>query len=604
MNERVKGVTLSRRKHGGLETAPPAPAPRFSVVVPADRSRREALSQDAPKSVSQAFVSALADLGVEHAFALFGGGIAPFCHALAESPIRLMHFRHEAGAAFAAIEASLASGRLVVVVATTGPGLSNLYTGMIAARLEGAKVLFVSGGTPAAQRGRGAFQETSNAASMNLLFSNGGLFNYAATLEDPAELEVALARLATGLSRPNGFIAHVCLPLPVQTARVQSSESPRIVTSAPAPDPGRSLAEIAELLSRETFVIWAGFGARHAGPAVRALAERTGARVMCSPRGKGVMPEGHPLFLGVTGLGGHSKVEASLSALKPQRTLVLGSRLGEFTSFWSPELLPSEGFIHVDVDPDVFGAAYPNVPTVGVQAEVSSFLEALLAHWPAPRTEDAAPLRREQPAIRPRESGLVRPSFLMAMLQREVVEKTDGIVLTEAGNSFALGTHHLRFDAPGRYRVSTAFGSMGHAATGVIGAALGSRRKAWAIVGDGAMLMLSEVSTAAAYGIDAVWVVLNDARYGMIAQGMRSIGWQPFETDFPRADFVAIARGMCGDGVQVERESEIQAALEAARAATGPFVIDVLIDPAELAPATKRNKSLVEQGVNGRGGGR
>jgi acetolactate synthase-1/2/3 large subunit len=337
---------------------------------------------------------------------------------------------------------------------------------------------------------------------------------------------------------------------------------------------------------------------------VRALAERTGARVMCSPRGKGVMPEDHPLFLGVTGLGGHSKVEASLRALKPQRTLVLGSRLGEFTSFWSPELLPSEGFIHVDVDPDVFGAAYPNVATIGVQAEVSSFLHALLAHWPAARSPSAAPSPSEAPALSAREVGLVRPSFLMRMLQREVVEKTDGIVMTEAGNSFALGTHHLRFDAPGRYRVSTAFGSMGHAATGVIGAALGSGRKAWAIVGDGAMLMLSEVSTAAAYGIDAVWVVLNDARYGMIEQGMQSIGWQPFETDFPRADFVAIARGMCGDGVRVTRECDLEAALARARDASGPFVLDVLVDPTELAPATKRNRSLVDQGVNGRGGGK
>lgn len=601
MNERVKGVTLPVRTDRGVESTPPSYEPRFSVVVPAQRSRREALErQPASRSVSEAFVAALADLGVEHAFALFGGGIAPFCHALADSPIQLMHFRHEAGAAFAAIEASLASGRLVVVVATTGPGLSNLYTGMIAARLEGAKVLFISGGTPPSQRGRWAFQETSSAASMNLLFSSGGLFNYAATLEDPAELEVALARLASGLSRPNGFIAHVCLPLPVQTARVQRSESPRIVTSAPQPDPGSSLAEIAKLLSNETFVIWAGFGARHAGPAVRALAERTGARVMCSPRGKGVMPEDHPLFLGVTGLGGHSKVEASLRASKPQRTLVLGSRLGEFTSFWSPELLPSEGFIHVDVDPDVFGAAYPTVPTVGVQAEVSSFLQALLAHWPAAGSGSAASSPVEAAPLRAREVGLVRPSYLMAMLQREVVEKTDGIVLTEAGNSFALGTHHLRFDAPGRYRVSTAFGSMGHAATGVVGAAIGSRRKAWAIVGDGAMLMLSEVSTAAAYGVDAVWIVLNDARYGMIAQGMQSIGWEPFDTDFPRADFVAIARGMCGDGIRVTRECDLEAALAAARDAAGPFVLDVHVDPTELAPATKRNKSLVDQGVNGR----
>lgn len=637
MNKRAKNMTLSRRVDAGTSAAsrfarpivatPVSLQPR-SEVQPSMAGQRSAMQAAtarhlsiepgaAQRSVSEALVAALVELGVEHAFALFGGGIAPFCDALAKSSLKLMHFRHEAGAAFAAIEASLASGRLAVVVATTGPGLTNLYTGMVAARLEGARVLFISGGTPAGQRGRGAFQETTGGASaLSLPGASGNLFHYSVSLEDKAELEVLLARLTSGVSRPNGFIAHVNIPLPIQTALVAKRAAPRIASSMPPPDAGNDVARIAALLSREDFVIWAGFGARHAGVQLRALAERTGARVMCSPRGKGVMPEEHPLFLGVTGLGGHANVEASLGRRRPQRILVLGSRLGEFTSFWSPELLPSEGFIHVDLDDEVFGAAYPNSPTLGIQAEIGAFLDALLARWPDARegfqlkSKSQSELQQEPPAqLRPgsrpgptllaRDRGPVRPSYLMAALQREVVEKTDGIVIAEAGNSFALGTHHLRFDQPSRYRVSTAFGSMGHAVTGVIGAALGSGRKAYAIVGDGAMLMLSEVSTAATYGIDCVWVVLNDARYGMIAQGMRSIGWKPFETDFLRADFVAIARGMCGDGIRVERESELEAALMAARLASGPFVVDVLVDPTELAPATKRNQSLVEQGVNG-----
>ncbi len=111
------------------------------------------------------------------------------------------------------------------------------------------------------------------------------------------------------------------------------------------------------------------------------------------------------------------------------------------------------------------------------------------------------------------------------------------------------------------------------------------------------MLMLNEINTAANYKTDAIWIVLNDARYGMIAQGMQSIGWQPFETDFPRADFVAVARAMGADGIRVERETELQAALQLARNTPGPFVVDVIIDPSEMAPANRRNKSLVAQGV-------
>ncbi|HET9958040.1 MAG TPA: thiamine pyrophosphate-dependent enzyme, partial [Polyangiaceae bacterium] len=141
--------------------------------------------------------------------------------------------------------------------------------------------------------------------------------------------------------------------------------------------------------------------------------------------------------------------------------------------------------------------------------------------------------------------------------------------------------------------------SMGQAAAGVIGAALGSGRKAVAIVGDGSMLMLNEINTAASYGIDALWIVLNDARYAMIAQGMESIGWTPFETDFPRADFAAIARAMGAHGARVEYESQLEAALERALSARGPYLLDVMIDPREKAPSNRRNRSLVAQGVKG-----
>jgi acetolactate synthase I/II/III large subunit len=554
-------------------------------------------------SGAEALVQTLAALGVEHAFGIFGGGIAPFCEALSRSSIRLLHFRHEAGAAFAAIESSLASGKLTVVVATTGPGLTNLYTGMVAARSEGAKVLFVSGGTSAAQRGRMAFQETrAYSGATSSLFSQGPLFHYAAMVEDAAELEVVAARLQTGSQQPSGFVAHLGFPLSTQIAELRDVKASRL-TSGPPPTCHRAqIAECAELLSREPFVIWAGFGARHAAPAIRELASRTGAPVMCTPRGKGIMPETDPSYLGVTGLGGHANVERYLRGARPARALVLGSRLGEMSSFWSSGLVPEMGLIHVDLDHEVFASAFPGVETRGVQAEVGAFVEALLEAWP----EHAACARPSVTALSPqrplaaRAAGPVRPSFLMSRVQRHVVEDTDAIVLTEAGNAFALGSHYLRFMDPNRYRVSTAFGSMGQAAAGVLGASLGSRGRAVAILGDGAMLMQNEINTAATYGIDAVWIVLNDARYGMIAQGMEAIGWEPFETDFSRADFVAIARGMGADGVRVQLESEVDAALERALRARGPFIVDVDIDRAEVAPAIGRNKSFVEQGVGGK----
>src|SRR5262249_31233488 len=197
--------------------------------------------------------------------------------------------------------------------------------------------------------------------------------------------------------------------------------------------------------------------------------------------------------------------------------------------------------------------------------------------WPrgsassAPLALPVAPL----PGLEARPRGSVRPSFLMQGVQREIVEQSAVNVIVDAGNGLALGNHYLRFPGPGRYRASTTFASMGHASAGVLGAALGPG-KAVAIVGDGALLMLNEINTAVSYGIRAVWIVLNDARYGMIAQGMQTIGWEPFATDFPRTDFVAIARAMGAGGMRVDREHDIEAALHAGLAAPGPFVIDVI----------------------------
>lgn len=577
------------------------PPEQHSMVVPA-RPTVTAPSTETI-SVSELLIDALAGLGVTHGFGIIGGGIAPFCEALRRSPIQLVHFRQEVGAAFAAIESSLASQRLSLVMATTGPGLTNMYTGMVAARREGANVLFVTGCTPPAQRGRGAFQETSlSAGDLANLFTPGALFHHAAILEDIAELAPTVSRLTSGVTRPHGFVAHLGLPISLQTTRAPRAGTPRLLTAPPSLCDEPTLERCAELLHDESLVIWVGYGARHSSDAVRKLAELTGARVMCTPRGKGIFPENSSAFLGVTGIGGHTSVVTRLLESPPDRILVLGTRMGEFSSFWLPGLTPRRGFIHVDLDADAFGASYPEVTTLGIQADINAFVGAMISRLSkrgSPRHERSS-LVPPSPARAPRRAGPVRPSFLMQVIQTELVEQSDAIILTEAGNSFALGSHYLRFQEAGRYRVSTGFGSMGHAAAGVIGATLGGRRKAVAIVGDGSMLMLNEMNTAACYGIDAVWIVLNDARYGMIAQGMQAIGWQPFSTDFPRVDFVAIARAMGCDGIRVESEEQVEIALRRALLASGPFLIDVIIDSTEPSPPNPRNASLVKQGINGK----
>jgi acetolactate synthase-1/2/3 large subunit len=555
--------------------------------------------QSTPVPIASLIVKMLEDMGVEYAFGVSGGAIAPLWAALQHSQIQLLHFRHEGGAAFAAIESHFASGRPVVVFTTTGPGITNALTGLFAAKWEGAKVIFLSPSTSTQQRGRWAFQETSTYTMANTgIFTSGTLFNYAVTLESGDELPETSRRLALGLTRPGGFVAHLTIPTAIQTSLVKPSLPQAPFSSSLATASEETIIKCKQLLSAEPFAIWVGFGARSASKEIRQLAERTGAMVMCSPRGKGIFPENHPQFLGVTGLGGHDSVLKYMQEQPPVRVLVLGTRLGEFTSFWNPALVPASGFVHIDIDREVPGTAYPNAKTFAIHSEVRVFLKALLQHFPArqQRSTTTTPPRQQHQGANLRVDGPVRPEVLMDAIQRVIVESSNAIVLAEAGNSFAWGNHMLRFATPGRYRVSTGFGAMGQAVTGVIGAALAQDSKAVAIVGDGAMLMNSEVSTAVRYQIPAVWIVLNDGHYNMCKQGTKMQGFQSMDVEIPQADFVKIARGMGADGIRIERESDVQAALEQAMAFPGPFVVDAIVDPTQLAPIGSRIQSLMSSG--------
>ncbi len=553
-------------------------------------------------TIVEGLVDYLAALGVEEAFGVSGGAIALIFDALQESTIELRHFRHETGAAFAATEAHFATGRPTAVFATTGPGLLNSLTGMTAARWDGAKVVLISGATNSPQRGRWATQETSSYTTpQDLLYTRGPIFDFAVRMEHASELPEVMRRLSLGLARPGSFIAHVCMPMSVQSSRIDMPRSrPEVAVQAPAASPD-VIDRCARRLKADSFAIWAGFGATAAAPLVQELAERTGAQVFCSPRAKGIIPEDHPQYLGVTGLGGHDAVTDYMLQAQPKWLLVLGSRLGEPTSFWDSDMIPTDGFIHVDIDPDVPGTSYPEAHTFGIQADVGLFLKELLLRIPAgsakpTRTAPVAPDFDEPVPMRLAGRGPVRPQILMRAIQRTIVDETEALILSECGNSFAWCNHHLRFPSPGRYRVSTLFGSMGHSAAGVVGAALATGQKAVAVTGDGSMLMNSEVSTAVQYQAPVIWIVLNDSGYGMCRDGHCALGLTDKNVDFPTVDFVGFARSQGADGMRVETEDMIEAALEEALRAEGPFIVDVRIDIHEASPLLRRFESLINQG--------
>lgn len=240
-----------------------------------------------PLSVADAIVQMLENLGVSHAFGLMGGGMAHLWRALSNSSLQLLNFRHEGGASFAAVEAYFANGSPTIVFTTTGPGISNALTGLLAARDEGAKVILLSASTSASQRGRRAIQETSIETLPNAgIFTPGSPFNYATIVESAAQLPQIFRKLANGLAQPGGFVAHLSIPTDVQSSLVGDISWPQLNSCWSGIRPSsEAIAKSVELLSSGPFAIWVGFGARDAAAEIRQLAEKTGAAVMCSPRG-------------------------------------------------------------------------------------------------------------------------------------------------------------------------------------------------------------------------------------------------------------------------------------------------------------------------------
>ncbi|MEP7123373.1 MAG: thiamine pyrophosphate-dependent enzyme [Byssovorax sp.] len=554
--------------------------------------RRAPWAQPDTWTVSRFIGRELHRLGIRDAFGVLGGGIAPFADGLIRAPIRLVHTRHESGAVFAAIEAHFASDRPTAAVVTTGPGLFNALNGAMAARADGAKVLLVSGATARHQLGRGAVQETGPHTMPAGLTEAGLIFHSAARPESLAEVVGFLQRLAVAWAQPGGHVAHLALPWTLQTQILDAAALPTVATwtvarSAPTAE---LLDACLDALASGAAALWLGHGARGAAAELRAFAEATSLPVLCSPRAKGVFPEDHPLYVGTSGAGGHPAVARFFAGTRPDTLLVVGSRLGEVTTFLSAAATPGRRWIHVDIDPSACGAAFPGVPGIAVVSDAGQFARALLARLAVPgrrplgqRFTPTSHVERPPP-LAPRPVGDVRPAFLMQALQDHVIDRSDAVIMSEAGNSFTWCNYALRFPGPGRYRTSAAWGSMGHFTCGPVGAALASARRVVAVVGDGAMLMQNELSTAVAYQASAVWIVLNDAQLGLNEHGMRALGMEGIETQLPRTDFVALARSQGADGVAVTCETELADALQRALAATGPFVIDVRTDRSVPSP--------------------
>lgn len=549
--------------------------------------------------------------GVTHIFGVPGGPLTPFFGALrARNRIEYVLARHEEGAAFMANSHARVRRGLAVCCVTSGPGATNALTGVAGAWADSLPVLYLTGQVATRMFGLGAIQESTwHGVDVVEVFRP---VTKLSTMLGAAEtgmrhLRHALRTATTGRPGP----VHLNLPADVARAAVpydvRAPEDYR-VQSAGVPG-AEALARAAALLSAaKRPVVFAGHGVALAGAeaALLQLAERLGAAVVTSPKGKSVFPENHPLSLGVFGMGGHARADRYLD--DDDVILVVGSSLNEFaSSAWSKRLVAQDAFIQIDVDPAEIGKNYP--VTVGLVGDARATLEVLAtALGPAAphgestvdraiaRIEAEVP-RHEQATELVSEASPLSPPRLVAELRAAMPD--DAMLFVDTGNASLWGGHYFEARDPGTYFIDMGLAAMGSSVAGVIGGALAAPgRKAVALTGDAAFAMHGfEVHVAVELGLPVVWVVLDNAGHGMIQQGERLAfgedhGYYAFRH---RIDAAAVARGLGARGVEVDSAAGLRAAIALALAAPGPTVVNARIDPSVVAPTLgRRAKSVAE----------
>ncbi len=541
-------------------------------------------SRAEPRRTADILVDMLIDAGVEVIFGLPGGAVAPIEDALLDRPqVRSITTRHEAGAVFAAAGYARATGKLGVVVVTSGPGITNTLTGLASALADGLPVLVIAGEVPRKSYGRGALQETS-AYSLDVVHAAKSMTKLAVEIPDANVAPAILSRaIATAMSGTRGPVL-VTIPLDVSTAQIRQpmlDVQPKLVFE-PAP---ATVARVATALAgAKRGVLFVGSGARGGdGPrCVRELAERLQVPVMTTPKAKGVFPESHPLSLGVFGWGGHPSASEYLSK-GVDVLMAIGTGLGEAaTNNWSDLLKATDEFIQLDAEAARIGRSYP--VTVGVAGFVDQVLPLVQ------RQLDGMALR---PRVA-RQFGVVRkdtgdtvlvgsenkiaPQRALWELQQVLPRNT--LYSADMGDHTFIALHHLEIDRPDGFVSMLGLASMQSG----IGAAVGMKaarpdQTVVAVCGDGCFAMgIGDVATAAQEELPFIVAVLNDERYGMVEAGHSAIyGRSPaFGTN--AMNIAEVARGVGAEAVVIERLGEILDLGLAAMVRRVPVVLDIRID--------------------------
>jgi len=529
-----------------------------------------------------------------------GGANLPLYDALRASRIRHVLARHEQGAGFIAQGIARASGRPAVCFGTSGPGATNLLTAIADAKLDSIPLVAITGQVPRPMIGTDAFQEIDTYGLTVPITKHNYLVRSAAELLEviPDAFRVA----ASG--RPGPVVVDV--PKDVQSEAVEFAALP--APGRPDPPPRFRMADVARVATlineaqRPLFLVGAGVVVANASAALRRLADAASVPVAATLLGLGVMPAGHPLFLGMVGM--HAARCTNLLLEECDVLIALGIRFDDRATGKAAAFCPQAKIVHVDIDASELGKI--KQPFLGIEADVGDILRALEPNVVAtPRREwmrRVHQLRAAYPLATPGDGDPLQPYGII----RHTAALLDGdaIVTSDVGQHQMWVAQAFPFTWPRQWLTSGGLGTMGFGLPAAIGAALAHPAKTVVcFTGDGSLLMnLQELATAAEEEVNIKVILLNNGHLGLVRQQQQLFyGGRYHASRFhAEPDFALIARGFNVAAHDLGTADDPVATLAAALCTQGPCLINVPIaaeaNVYPMVPPGAANRDMIDGG--------
>ena len=546
---------------------------------------------------AQMMLDGLVKEGVEVTFGIQGGKVIPLFDTMPQYPqIHHVLTRHEQGAAHAAEGYARATGKVGVCIATSGPGATNLVTGIADAFLDSVPMVAITGQVNRPDIGKDAFQEVDITGITLPITKHNYLVLETAALPRIVREAFYLAR--TG--RPGPVLIDV--PGDVFMEQVEYHYPKEFDLPSYKPTLKGHPAQIkkaAKLINEaKEPVILAGRGVIISGAyaELKELAEKAQIPIITTLLGISAIPESHILSYGWLGM--HGMVHANLATDAADTIIAIGMRFDDRATAKVSAFNPHARILHIDIDPAEIGKNVKvDVPIVGDVKNVLSQLNKLIE--PGEHVDWIARLdewRRTHPALDIRDSESVLPQYVV----RQIYEATKGqaTIVTGVGQHQMWAAQHYHYDHPNSLITSGGLGTMGFGLPAAIGAQMGRpEATVWCLDGDGSFQMtIQELATIQQERLPIKIAIFNNGFLGMVRQWQDLFfGKRYVATPLSGPDFVKIAEAYGIPGTVAKRKNDVVPAIEQAMKEPGPFLIDFRIEPEEnVYPMVKLGGSLVE----------